>query len=739
VHKNRLRFLVILILLLSLSSTMFATKALLLYKGSEQGYGYNVQLKYIAPELKKLLIDYDVIDVETDSFKNTSLNDYELVVSCYYTSQMNQAKQYLKSLFDYICQGGKLLIINNIGASIDSSGTNNPGLQELNSVYNLLGVSYTYSWKKSKPIQVSINSEFQADKTLSFEKERDVESYLFIGSNIEPLIQVVAGDNKTYNTAFLSPIGGMIGYNYLLDDNGKVTVNLSRVFGELIYGDWKNYKLLVVGKDNYELRKALDYTLLDYDWTPSLPSVLFGYEAVIYLNDTVELNDAVLNNYMLDGGTVVILSMGSVTRVIKEIEVTNDIFPVPNEFKISWNKSVRFQEQKTSSEILLTSSDNDVLSWKIEIGSGQLIYYPIDLLEKRLRGLFIQTVFSQLPISIQPVINSYSIYLDDFPLPAYNRKIDALTREFGDITDNNFYYNIWWPMMKELAKKFGIKYTTAFVANYNASVTWPFSFQEYINTPEQKKALQELLDGEYEIGVHGYNHIPLTKSNWKEDELAGVLRTFKIFLRNVLNEQYVPYTYVAPNNIIDEFGAKELLKVFPDITSIGTTYKATDTISEFSVIGDKTVVIPRTTSGYYPVQTIISDSVLSIMTLGTFQYFVHPDDVFSTDRNPENKTWKEMYESIQSFISTIQMYYPFLNNHFSSESAEIIYEFLTKKPHISLTDKEMIVSLPLECDFPRYYYLRANKPFTISGGRIVFVSNDLYVIAQFDNVMKIVF
>jgi len=125
------------------------------------------------------LIDYDVIDVETDSFKNTSLNDYELVVSCYYTSQMNQAKQYLKSLFDYICQGGKLLIINNIGASIDSSGTNNPGLQELNSVYNLLGVSYTYSWKKSKPIQVSINSEFQADKTLSFEK-REMLSLIFL-------------------------------------------------------------------------------------------------------------------------------------------------------------------------------------------------------------------------------------------------------------------------------------------------------------------------------------------------------------------------------------------------------------------------------------------------------------------------------------------------------------------------------------------------------------------------------
>jgi len=67
----------------------------------------------------------------------------------------------------------------------------------------------------------------------------------------------------------------MIIYNYLLDDNGKVTVDLSRVIGELVYGDWKNYKLLVVGKDNYELRKALDYTLLDYDWTPSLSKRTF--------------------------------------------------------------------------------------------------------------------------------------------------------------------------------------------------------------------------------------------------------------------------------------------------------------------------------------------------------------------------------------------------------------------------------------------------------------------------------
>lgn len=738
-RKVRLKFLIALIILSIMPSITFASKVLLLYKGSEQGYGYNIQFKYIVPELKKLLIDYDAIDVESDDFKNTSLNNYDLVISCYYTSQMNQAKQYLKGLFDYICQGGKLLIINNIGASIDSSGTNHPGLQELNSIYNLLGVSYTYSWKKLKPIQASINPEFQADKTFSFEKERDVESYTFISSYIEPIIQVVGEDNKVYNTAFFGPVGGMISYNYLLDDNGKLTIDLSRLIGELVYGDWKNYKLLVVGKDNYELRKALDYTLLDYDWKPSLPSTIGGYEAVIYLSDTAEVNDANLNNYMLNGGTVVILSTGTTQKVIKEINMAKNIFPVPNEFKISWNKNIRFQDQKPSSEVLLTSPENDALSWKLKVGNGQVIYYPIDLLTKMLRGLFIQTVFSQLPISIQPVINSYSIYLDDFPLPAYNRKIDALTREFGDITDNNFYYNIWWPMMKELANNFGIKYTTAFVANYNASVTWPFSFEEYVNTPQQKKALQELLNGNYEIGVHGYNHVPLTKGNWKEENLENVLKTFKIFLKNVLGEHYIPYTYVAPNNIIDEFGAKELLKIFPDITSIGTTYRATDTISEFSVIGDKTVIIPRTTSGYYPVETIITDSVLAIMTLGTFQYFVHPDDVFSKDRNPDNKTWKEMYESMQSFLSTIQMYYPFLNNNISSESAEIIYEFFTKKPYISLTSKELTISMPFECDFPRYYYLRVNRPFTISGGKIVFVSNNLYVIAQLDKTMKIVF
>jgi len=37
-------------------------KALLLYKGSEQGYGYNILMKYFAPVLKELIESYDVID-----------------------------------------------------------------------------------------------------------------------------------------------------------------------------------------------------------------------------------------------------------------------------------------------------------------------------------------------------------------------------------------------------------------------------------------------------------------------------------------------------------------------------------------------------------------------------------------------------------------------------------------------------------------------------------------------------
>lgn len=713
-------------------------KALLLFKNSEQGYGYNILLKYVAPELKNLSITYDVVDVESEEFKTLDLDTYELIVSCYYSPTMPEAKRYLRRLYEFILSGGKVFIINNIGATIDTSGSNHPGLAEINSIYNLLGISYSFGWKKVKPLEIIVDPYYLTGG-LSYRQNRDVEPYTIVSPYTKSIVTVKTSDNVSYEMAFVSPLGAVISYSYLFDDDGKIAVDIAKILVSILYGNSEGFRILVVGKENFILSKALDYTLLRYDWKETVPSVLSFYDVVILLDASLPITDTRLSNYIFSGGTVVIVSKGNKQINIPALKLADSIFPVPPNFEIEWRGNISYNEALPGSETLVFTPNNIALSWKMKMGLGQVIYYPSDLLTKSLRGLFIQVVLSQLPFSIQPIINSYTVFLDDFPLPAYNRKIDIITREFGDITDNDFYYNIWWPMMKQISKELGLKYTTIFVSNYNASVTWPFSFQEYVNTPQQRLALKELLNSNIEIGLHGYNHIPLTKQRWNEEDLRNVLKTFKMFLKNTLGEGYIPYTYVAPDNIIDEFGVQKLLEMFPTIKLIGTTYKSTEPLSEFLIVKEGTVVVPRTTSGYYPATKLVSDSILALMTLGTFQYFLHPDDLFSQDRNPEKKTWAEMSKSLIEFFETMKKYYPYLRNHFSSESADIIYDFFTQKPMIKKYNDRAVVELSMGYHLPRYYYLRSKKPFLLIGGKVVYFSNGVNVVEQTEKRMEIIY
>ncbi|QIV78557.1 DUF2194 domain-containing protein [Fervidobacterium pennivorans] len=730
-------FTISLIFLIIIEFSNIEGKALLLYKGSEQGYGYNILMKYFAPVLKELIESYDVIDVEGVDFPNMDLQQYNLIITCYYSPQMREAKKYLEKLTHFLINGGKILIVNNLGASIDTSGSNHPGLAEINSVYNLLGISYTFSWRKAKPLYVDINSEYVAAGSLKFENLRDVEQFKIISPYAESLIKIKTEDGNTYDMAILSNLGGLISYSYLFDDEGKVTLNLYLIISKLLFGDSDTFRFLVVGEDNLDLRKAFDYTLLSYDWKSAVVPVLSIYDVVILVNGVFPVSDPRLLEYTTNGGTMVVIGRGDVQKYIPDLIVDNNVFPVPKDYKFPFSKSISVKMPPKGAINLVTSSSQDSLVWKINLGLGQVIFYPLDLLKKEYRGLLIQVILSQLPISIQPIVNSWSMFIDDFPLPAYNRKLDIITKEFGDITDNEFYYNVWWPAMKQLSKEFAIKYTTFLVTNYNASFTWPFSFQEYTNTPQQLITLKELLNSNFEIGIHGYNHIPLTADRWSAEQLDLVLSIFKIFLRNTLGEGYIPYSYVAPDNIIDLFGVEKLLKSFPSIKVIGTTYRGATTLSEFEILFDKVVVIPRTTYGYYPVDRLIANSVLALMSLGTYQYFLHPDDLFSKDRNPDGKTWKEMYESLRSFLSTMKQYYPFLRNHWAFESGNAIYTFFKERPIIKKEPNSVSVLLPIGYNLPRYYYVRVSGPFTLSGGKIVYSYGNLIIVEQTENKMEI--
>ncbi len=67
---------------------------------------------------------------------------------------------------------------------------------------------------------------------------------------------------------------------------------------------------------------------------------------------------------------------------------------------------------------------------------------------------------------------------------------------------------------------------------------------------------------------------------------------------------------------------------------------------------------------------------------------------------------------------------------FFIRKSKITHAFLIKKPYMFLASNKITVSIPFEVSLLKYYYLRVGKPFTIFGCKVVFVSNNLFVIAQ---------
>ncbi len=92
---------------------------LLLYKGNEEDYGTSCLKANVVPALEDLREPYEFADINKGF---PDLSKYELIVNCYYSPNVKHAKRCLNNLVEYIRDGGKILIINNLGASVDEDG-----------------------------------------------------------------------------------------------------------------------------------------------------------------------------------------------------------------------------------------------------------------------------------------------------------------------------------------------------------------------------------------------------------------------------------------------------------------------------------------------------------------------------------------------------------------------------------------------------------------------------------------
>ena len=150
------------------------------------------------------------------------------------------------------------------------------------------------------------------------------------------------------------------------------------------------------------------------------------------------------------------------------------------------------------------------LIWENSYGKGKFVVDNFGLCEKATRGFFAASYSLLTDVMVYPVLNGSVFYLDDFPSPVPSGDGTYIKRDYG-LSIKEFYTNIWWPDMLDMAEEHGVKYTGVIIDNYEDDVSGDVVEQEDVQRFQYFGNM--LLHQGGELGYHGYNHKPLSLSN----------------------------------------------------------------------------------------------------------------------------------------------------------------------------------------------------------------------------------
>lgn len=357
-------------------------------------------------------------------------------------------------------------------------------------------------------------------------------------------------------------------------------------------------------------------------------------------------------------------------------------------------------------EIWMESEDGQVpLLWTKELGEGKTAILNIAIADKYQRG-FLCLAYSLLDdVTIYPVINGSAFYLDDFPSPVPGGDSSYIQRDYG-VDTATFYSTIWWPQVLEWEEEYGIRHTGLIIEMYSDEVEAPFD--RNAATSQFLTYGNMLLNNGGELGIHGYNHMPLCLKGKDEElqygtyELWNSIEDMKASLTEVcsfselLFEENKFQVYVPPSNIISESGKEALLEACPDIKIIASTYlKDAEGIAyeqEFEVEENGLIDTPRITSG-----CLIDDyqkiAALSELNFHYVQsHFMHPDDVLDEDRGAE-EGWEVMSQSFEEYLDWIYTSAPNIRNVTGSQMGTAVLQYDTISMTRDRTKEGLAVSL----------------------------------------------
>lgn len=396
--------------------------------------------------------------------------------------------------------------------------------------------------------------------------------------------------------------------------------------------------------------------------------------------------------------------------------------------------------------------------WERKYKDGTIVFDNFGIMEKAYRGIHAAGYSLLGEAFAWPVINGSSFYLDDFPSPVPSGASEYIQRDYG-ISVKDFYTNVWWSDLLKLSEKYGCRYNGMVIEDYNDQVEAPFKPNQNIQRFQYFGS--SLLKNGGEIGLHGYNHIPLClkgfdKSfgdgyvqgtydrlfdygywNSKEDMEAAMHELVRFTEK--LFPQASASVYVPPSNILSEEARSILAEEFPDIKAIASIYFKGDVeyTQDFEVAADGLVETPRIISGYIidPYMEMAALSELNLHYVNS--HFQHPDDVLDPDRGAE-AGWEAMRSRLEEYLAWLYGAAPDIRNLTASEMAGAVQRYFYLDAVQEVTEDEIRLSLT-NFKGDGYLLIRINGRMPmdtascISGGELTDMGGGLFLIKADDS------
>ena len=531
----------------------------------------------------------------------------------------------------------------------------------------------------------------------------------------------------------------------VLRDSGQDNSNLAWEQFERILMDMR------VGSDVIDIQEQTVPELKDYE------------TVIVLMSDLNPLQETVLNlcQWVYNGGNVWfpmtlqkdlyvsmieqklgVVSSGNTYAVVDSIYFDQDFliggrqaYTVTDPYESAW--AVQLNDN-AKAYAWIRDQKGTPLIWENAYGNGKFVVDNFGFYTKGSRGFYAASYSLLTECGVYPVIDGSVFYLDDFPSPVPGGDGTYVKRDYGtSIAD--FYTNIWWPDMMNLAVRHGVKYTGVIIENYEDETDG--KVEKQTDSERFQYFGNMILHQGGELGYHGYNHQPLTLSDVDYgDALPYNTWISTKAMKNAVSElirfgkEMFPGTvlsvYVPPSNVLSEEGRELLGEEFPEIRTIASTYFSGDFAyeQEFEVADDGVVEQPRIISGGIIDDFMQMAAVSELNMHFVNSHFMHPDDLLDEDRGAA-LGWEKLKQRLDEYMTWMNDAAPSLRNLTGSELSGAIQRYGALTIEKEITKNKIKIHLGNFYD-EAYLMVRINdgRPGDVEGGELTHLTGNLYLL-----------